>query len=55
MELNERNQRLETHAEPIFVSPPPAHQGLADALRAVYSPVNGHLPEDLRRLLDQLN
>lgn len=34
---------------------PPQRQGVGDALRTIYAPYPAELPEDLRRLLEQLD
>jgi len=54
MELNDHNCRFEKPPEGILVKTPPAHQGVADALRSVFTPVNHHLPEDMRQLIEQI-
>jgi hypothetical protein len=54
MELKDHERRLKAPIEGIFVKIPPAHQGVADALRAVFTPVGNTLPEDMEALLSRL-
>jgi len=37
------------------VMPPQRHEGIGNALRAAYEPRNYGLPEDMARLLDQMD
>lgn len=54
MEQEDHNQQIDASPERVFVHVPPAHQGVADALRAVYTPVNNGLPNDMQELLNRL-
>jgi hypothetical protein len=54
MELKEHANCLKASPEGIFVKIPPAHQGVADALRAVFTPICKDLPKDMADLLNQL-
>ena len=54
MELEERKQSVTAPGEGIVVSVPPQHQGVADALRAAFLPVQNNLPQDFNELLAQL-
>lgn len=39
----------------VTVEPPPAHEGVGRALRAVYYPQASDLPEDMALLLERLD
>lgn len=54
MELNDKNQYSGTIPEGILVKAPSVYQGVSDALRAVYAPLNNQLPDDWHDLLEQL-
>jgi hypothetical protein len=54
MELNENNRRFQPASNDIFVDVPPVHQGVADALRSVFTPIKNRLPDEIESLLDKL-
>jgi hypothetical protein len=39
----------------VVVQPPPAHEGVGEALRVAYLSKPDNLPSDMARLLDRLN
>lgn len=54
MEFEEENRHFVPRGNGIFVKVPPAHQGVADALRAAFVPIENRLPNEMEDLLRQL-
>jgi hypothetical protein len=54
MELKDHDGRLKKLPTGIFVKVPPAHQGVMDALRSVFTPLGNGLPDDMEALLKRL-
>jgi hypothetical protein len=54
MEVVDNRQRLKKRSEGTLVVPPLVHQGVADALRAAFTPERQLLPDDMAALLHKL-
>ena len=54
MEVVDDRQRLKKRSEGTLVVPPLVHQGVADALRAAFTPERQLLPDDMAALLHKL-
>ena len=52
MEFEKENRHFVPRGDGFFV--PPAHQGVADALRTAFVPIENSLPNEMEDLLRQL-